>query len=178
MTSRNLPAVRSPRRLRQWAINTTSGGTIVAATHAGMLVMDLLDGLETDLGFELHNVTASALRYNVTYRGTTWHSTDDNTVACGIAWVGKDALAAGGVSLPDPSEDHYDWMFHDIRTMTGETGTDQDSVAANGYWKISNDSMRKQRENHSTLVAIFRATLMQSTSIQIFLGGRALVLLP
>ncbi len=121
----------------------------MAATHAAMLLIELTSALETDLGRELSNVTASAIRLNVTYRLTTAQSTDDTTVAMGILWVTNRAAAAGGVALPDPSTDHADWMFHDIRTLVGESGTDQDSMPRNGFLEIRNNSMRKQRENSS-----------------------------
>ena len=143
-----------------------------------MLTIPLMGELETDLGMELNNVTASAIRLNVTYRLTTAQSTDDTTVAMGILWATDRAIAAGGVALPDPSADHADWMFHDVRTLVGESGTDQDSMPRNGFLEIRNNSMRKQRENASSLVALFRVTLLQATSLQIFVGGRTLFLLP
>ena len=147
MTTRGITRriVRTPRRARQWAIAPVAGGTIVAATHAGMLTVPLMSELETDLGMELNNVTASAIRLNVTYRLATAMSTDDTTVAMGILWATNRAIAAGGVALPDPSQDHADWMFHDIRTLVGESGTDQDSHPRNGFLEIRNNSMRKQR---------------------------------
>ena len=143
-----------------------------------MLTIPLMGELEADLGMELNNVTASAIRLNVTYRLTAAQSTDDTTVAMGIIWATDRAIAAGGVALPDPSADHADWMFHDIRTLVGESGIDQDSMPRNGFLEIRNNSMRKQRENGSSLVALFRVTLLQATSVQIFVGGRTLFLLP
>jgi len=46
------------------------------------------------------------------------------------------------------------------------------------HFEINSDSMRKQRENHSSLRLIVSATLLTSTQVQIFVGGRVLFLLP
>ena len=169
MTTGRRTFARTPRRARQWAIGPTVGGSIVVANQAGQLTFDLLNGLETDLGMQLHNVTVSALRYNVSYRLTTAQSTDDVTIAMGIGWVSQEAIDVGGTSLPDPSTDHYDWMFHDVRTISGTGTTDQDEMPRGAFWSIENNSMRKQRENHSSLVAIYRAVLMQSAAVQVFI---------
>ncbi len=172
------PVIRAPRRARQWAIRTVNT-SIVAATHAGQTAIELLGILEGDLGQEFHNITVGALNFNVDYRLTNSSAGDDTTVAMGICWVGQDAFDIGGTSLPDPSDDHYDWMFHDIRTMSSSVGvTDVDEMVRNSHLVIRNRSMRKQRENHSTLVMIFRAILLQPTSLQIFIGGRSLVIFP
>jgi len=177
MTSRNLPRVRTPRKNRLWGI-TTANGTLAAATQAGAIAFDLQALLQTDLDINMYELTASAIRLNVSYRQTSAMLGDDDTIACGIAWVGENALAVGGTSIPDPSTDHYDWMYHDIRTVTSVLASDGDSVAVNGAFTVKNDSMRKQRENHTNLVFIFRAILLQSASVQVFVGGRTLFLLP
>ena len=177
MTNRRL-AIRAPRRSRGWSITMTNG-SIVAATHAGMLAVDLSVGLEQDIGTEFRDVTASALRFNIDYRNTTATTGDDTFVACGIGWVTDRAFAAGGVALPDPSTDHTDWMFHDARVLVASRDiTDIDEMVPNGHLQVVNNSMRKQRENGSKLVAIFRATILQQTQLQVFIGGRALFLFP
>ena len=154
-------------------------GTVAAATHAGILAMDLGGELEGDLAANLHNVTASALRINVTYRNVSATTGDDTTVSCGIAWVSNDAFGIGGTSLPDPSTDSYDWMFWDTRTLgVSRDVTDVDEMVANGFMQINNNSMRKQRENHSTLAILFRCTLLQQTTLQVFVGGRTLFIFP
>ena len=177
MTNRNRQFVRTPRRARQWAI-TNSNGTIVAATQAGMLAINLLALFETDIGAELMNVTISALNYNINYRLTSSTAGDDLTIACGVIIVSEDAFGEGGAALPRPSADHSDWMFNDIRTLTSTQGTDIDEQVPGSFLEIRNKSMRKMRENHSVLAMIFSATLLQPTSVQIFIGGRCLVLLP
>ena len=178
MTTRNRSLVRAPRRPRQWAI-TNANGSLVAATHAGQIAFDLGAELEVDIASNLHNVTASALRFNVNYRLTGSTSGDDTTVNLGVGWIGLDAFIAGGVAMPDPSKDHFDWMFHDIRTLTSSRDvTDVDEQVPGSHLVIKNDSMRKQRENHSVLALIVRASLLQVTSCQVFVGGRALLLLP
>ena len=170
--------VRTPRKERMWGI-TNQNFTIAAATAATMVAIDLLAALKTDVGYDLPGVTASAIRLNVLYRMTTAQGTDEDTVALGIGWISDTAFASGGAALPDPSTDHFDWMFHDIRTLKGEGAADLDqSPAVAGFLQIRNDSMRKQRENHSTLALIVRATQLQSASVQVFVGGRVLFLLP
>jgi len=176
MTRRQI--VRAPRRARQWAI-TFSNVAIVAATQAAAVAIPLLSALETDLGFEMHNVTISALKFNINYRLTNSTTGDDCSILCAVAWVSDSAFAAGGVALPDPSVDHYDWMFWDHRTLSSSRDVvDIDEQVIASHLVIDNKSMRKQRENNSTLMMIFRSTLMQPSSVQCFVGGRALVLLP
>ena len=170
--------VRTPRRARQWGIHT-SNGSIVAATHAGMIAFDLLQSIEGDLSVEINNATISALNYNVNYRLTSSTTGDDTTVFCAIALVGEDAFGIGGTSLPDPSTDHADWMFWDARTLSSSRDvTDIDEQVFNSQLEIRNRSMRKMRENHQRLAMIVRSTLLQPTSLQIFVAGRALILLP
>jgi len=168
--------VRTPRKSRQWGI-TTVNGSIVAATSAGKLLVNLQAGIETQLGVALQNVTASAIRLNVNYRLTSSTEGDDTTVACGIAWVSVSAFIAGATSVPDPSSDLYDWMFHDIRTLTSSRDvTDVDEQVLGSHLVVKNDSMRKQRESSSVLTMIFEATLLQPVSLQVFVGGRVLFL--
>ena len=173
---------RGQRRERMWGITSTNG-TVAAATHAGMLTIDMMTELRTDVGYTMPAVTASALRFNIDYRPTVWKLGDDVTVAMGVIWATEKAIVAGGVALPDPSADQADWLFHDIRTLicpgTGfDTSTDSDVAPRDGRLVISNDSMRKQRENQSTLVMLFRVILLQATSLQVFVGGRTLFILP
>ena len=177
MTSRPLGRVRTPRRPRQWGITSTNG-TVASATPAGKLLIDLTIGLENELSVQMHNTTVSALRYNITYRQTAASVGDDDVIAMGIAWISNNALAAGPDAVPNPASDNFDWIFHDIRTVSATTATDLDNVARNGAWTIRNNSMRKQRENNSTLLMVTEVTLLQSASIQVFVGGRALFLLP
>jgi len=175
MTRRQI--IRAPRRARQWGITNQNVG-IVAATHAGGVAIDLLNKLEGDLSAEFHNVTISALNFNVNYRLTTSTTGDDNTITCAVMLVGEDAFNAGGVALPDIIDDHADYMFWDTRTLTSSRDvTDVDEQVFNSQLEIRNKSMRKMRENHQKLVMIFRATLLQSVSINPFIGGRALVIL-
>ena len=170
--------IRAPRRARQWALHTTNQ-TIVAATHAGQVAFDLLQAIEGDLSAEINNATISALNYNVNYRLTGSTTGDDTTVICAIALVGEDAFGIGGTSLPDPSTDHADWMFWDARTLTSSRDvTDVDEQVFNSQLEIRNRSMRKMRENHQRLAMIVRSPLLQATQVQIFVAGRALVLLP
>ena len=86
MTSRGIRGVRTARKERQWGI-TVGNGTVAAATQAGMLLFNLGGALQTAMAANFHNVTASAIRLNVTYRMTTSNIGEDVTVAAGIAWI-------------------------------------------------------------------------------------------
>ena len=140
---------------RMWGI-VSANVSIVVATHAGLADLSLQTRLESDIGSNLHDATASAIRINVNYRLTGSTTGDDNTIACGIAWISDAAEAVGGVAIPDPLEDHYDWMFHDIRTLTSSRDVvDVDEQVQGSLMVIRNNSMRKQRENNSMLMIIF-----------------------
>ena len=178
MTPARRVIVRPPRRARQWGI-TIVNSTLVAATHAGMKIIDLQNALETQLDRKFSNMTASALRFNVNYRLTGSTTGDDTTIAMGVCYISKAAFVASGVSVPDPSIDNYDWMFHDVRTLTSSRDvTDVDEQVFNSQLEIRNNSMRKQCENSSILVMVFRGVLLGATSVQIFVGGRTLFILP
>ncbi len=151
----------------------------MTASHAAILPVNLLAPYEVDIGAELHNVTISALNFNINYRLTASTTGDDVTVFCGVIIVGLDAFTIGGTSLPDPASDHSDWMFWESRTLTSSRDvTDVDEQVYNSQLEIRNRSMRKMRENHSVLAMIFRCTVLQPTSLNIFIGGRGLILLP
>ena len=177
MTSRNRVINRTPRRPRQWGI-TSQNFSLAGTAEANRVAIDLGAELEADIASNLHNVTASAIRLNVSYRQTGAQRGDDDTVGLGIAWINQGAFDTGAGALPNPLTHAYDWMFHDIRTMSNSLASDGDEIPANGFWVIKNDSMRKQRENHSVLAMVCQAGLLQSTSIQVFVGGRVLFLLP
>ena len=143
-----------------------------------MVAVDLMALVRADLGTNLYELTASAIRLNVMYRTTASQSTDTETMAVGIGWVSDTAIASGGAALPDPSTDYFDWMAHDIRSFQSEGTSDLEQSPRGANFTIKNDSMRKQRENHSTLVMVCRGILVQGGGIQVFVGGRVLFLLP
>ena len=147
MTSR-FRGARAPRRQRQWA-QTRVNATISAATHAAIVNIDLLTGLETALGLNLTAITVSAINLRIDFRLTSSTTGDDNTITTAIAVVGQDAFDDGGVVLPDPSNDHYDWMFWDDRTlMASRDVTAIDEWVPGGSLTINNKSMRKMRSQH------------------------------
>ena len=175
MTTRSISRIRIPRRARQWAIISTSG-SVIAATEAAKITFDLQSGLESDLGFSLNNVTASALRYNLVFSFPGGSALGDTcSLMWGIAWLSNDAIAAGAASLPNPNTDHADWMAHGGAFIRSESITAH--VPRGGLFQIKNDSMRKQRENNSTLAMIVSANVLAS-SVTVSLNGRGLFLLP
>ena len=170
--------IRTQRRARQWAMKSINF-SFTAVDHAGMKSIDLLSELETDMGFELSNVTISALNYNVNFRMSGSTEGDDDTVSVGIILVGQDAFTVGALSLPDVTGDHADWMYWSGHTMSSSVGTvDADEQVFNGQLEIRNRSMRKMRENHQVLAMLVGAEVLQTMTIQVFVAGRALVLLP
>ncbi len=180
MTTRNRRNFRQGvRKERQWGI-TVGNGSIVAATQVASLLINLTSGLEATLGVSAHNWTVAAMKFDMAWRalaaGTAF---DDLVVTAGITWADDDVIAAGTASLPDPSEDNADWIWHSSLHCQW-ISTSAFSTAGGPHvakWMIDNQSMRKQRENNSSLVFIARATVLDRT-VQGFLGGRALFLLP
>ena len=150
--------------------------TIAAATEAGKAIFDLQVNLEVDLGSNLNNVTASAIRLEMAIRTQATAAVGDTMSGCwGVAWIGNDAIAAGGASIPSPNNDHADWMAHGTWLVVAETTSVRQM--GNKTFPVVSDSQRKQRENHSTLLFVMEAVLLDDP-ITIFLGGRVLFLLP
>ena len=165
------------RKERQWGIHS-SNQTLSTAGHAGMLSFDLSANIETSIGANLHNVTVSALKYRIRVRcvaAPTVFATFQ--VAFGIMWATNDAIAQGGLSLPQPSIDDGDWIWHNIRSWQADVATALAPLHPRDDMVIDNKSMRKQRENNSTLILIADGITIPS-SMQIIVGGRALFLLP
>jgi len=177
MTTRALARIpRSARRARQWAI-TSATGSLIAVTDAAMIVFDLQSGLETDLGFNLNNVTASAIRLRISYNFQATAVVGDQVIGdWGIGWFQDDAIAAGAASLPRPENDSFDWMAHGHFHVVADVPAVK-SRPRDGQEMILNDSMRKQRENHSTLAMIVSAQVLEDP-LTVNLGGRVLFLLP
>ena len=178
MTTRALARIpiRAPRRPRQWALAPTGIGSVIGTTEATKLFFDLQAALETDLAYNLNNVTASAIRLDISIIFQTGGTVGQLSVLhFGIGWFQDDAIAAGVASLPNPSNDSFDWMAHRKRAVVCETTGA--NLPRGGTFQIYNDSMRKQRENHSTLGMVVSATtLLQEVDISV--GGRTLFLLP
>ena len=172
MTNRNRTIVRAPRRPRQWGL-TSQNGTVAGSSEATKLPISLDTDLEADLGFQLHNVTVGAGRITIGFHFATASTIGDRAMLhWGVIILPEDMPTT---EMPNPSTDHSDWLMHGARLMVSETilinkprGGD-----VNLFW----DSQRKMRENHSKLVLIIVATTLEHT-IQAFVGGRVLFLLP
>ncbi len=176
MTNRSIVRTRSVRRARQWAIVrfTTS---VIGTTEAQKSVVDLQAALETDLGFNLNNVTASAIRLRLNYHFAAGSTVGDSVqFAWGIIWASDDAIAAGAASIQNPANDSADWMAHGGGFIVSES-TAQHVPRGGENHIVINDSMRKQRENNSSLIIVHSAQTVQST-LQIHCVGRVLFLLP
>ena len=167
----NFPA----RRARQWGTTNTST-TVSAATDAGKVVIDLQAGLEIDLAMNLHNVTASAIRISLTTSFLVGGTLGEAArLSWGIMWATDQAIAAGGAALPNPISDEADWMAHGGITVFVEQI--HAHIPRGGLTMISNDSMRKQRENNSTLVLLVQGAVIVH-AVGIATVGRTLFLLP
>jgi len=176
MTNRSIARIRSPRRARQWAI-TSATGSLIAVTEAAKIFFDLQSGLETDLGFNLNNTTAGAIRLRLTVEFQATAVVGDRAHGdWGIGWFQDDAIAAGVVSLPNPTNDSFDWMAHGHFDVIADAAAVK-SIPRNAQQMIVNDSMRKQRENHSTLGMVVSASVLEDP-VNVNLGGRVLFLLP
>ena len=165
-------AIRSARRARQWAI-TAQNFTLSAMTVA----VDLQSGLEVDLDANLHNVTVSAIRTTLDLQFAAGLTIGDRTLCYfGIIWLSNDAIAAGGSSLPNPANDSADWIMHGTRLVVSESTLIH--KPRGGQLNFFGDSMRKQRENNSSLVMIGATVTPSEHGVQCFVGGRVLFILP
>jgi len=177
MTNRSITRRRfaGPRRARQWA-NVSTSFTVLGTTEAQKGVFDLQSALEVDLDYNLNNVTASAIRLNISFRYVVGSTLGDlNRGAWGIRWCSNDAVAAGAASLPNPNNDSADWMAYGAFAIISESTSSH--VPRGGNQVIVNNSMRKQGENNSSLCIIV-ATVSSNFTMQVDLGGRVLFLLP
>jgi len=152
----------------------------VAITAAGAdngVALDLGADLEGDLAANLHNVTASAIRIllSITFQATAVVG-DAAIGSYGIMWVPQEAFNTGAAQLPSPDTDSADWMAHGAYHVVADVAA-VISMPRFGHNFIKNDSMRKQRENHSVLALIIMATTLNDP-ISIGVHGRTLFLLP
>ena len=177
MTTQTRRRFQGVRKERQWGI-TILNGTLTAATQAASLVFNLTSSLESSLSVNAHNWTSSAIKARITFVRTGAGTFGDRiNFAIGAGWFNNDAIAAGPVSLPSPSEDDADWQAYLSGYASADSGTALAHLNPKEGFVIDNKSMRKQRENNSSLVLIIRPTLI-TVSLQVFVNARALFLLP
>jgi len=177
MTTRGISRNRItvPRRPRQWGITHISG-SIIAATEAASLTVNLSGGVEVSLGQTMANWTISAIRLRLTFHNQATAVVGDSAFgAWGIVLVGSDAFIAGPASLPNPAADDADWIAHGSFSTVAEIAAVV-SAPRNSEVVINNDSMRKVRENNQKLLIILRATVLQDP-VTINISGRVLFLL-
>ena len=162
------------RRARQWSVINVNGTLIAAST----LLINLTSALEAALSINANNWTASALRLKmVVIRTASGNAADFNRLMWGVGWFNNDAVAAGAVSLPDPSVDNADWYAHGAYAWHASGTGAQNEDAANTQVELVSDSMRKQRENNSSLMLIINS-VEGDVSVQVFIRGRVLFVLP
>ena len=164
-------AAQGSRRARQWAIVNQNFTT--SQTKVGV---DLQSALETDLGYNLNNVTVSASRLTIGLQFATGSTIGDRVnMYFGMVWVGKDALVAGEAALPSPINDSVDWIMHGTRLLVSESIVIH--MPRGGQMEFFSDSARKQREANQTLVLMGQADVSEH-GLQAFIGGRVLFILP
>ncbi len=174
MTLQRRSFTRSTRRARQWALMPGTNGFIIGITEATKLLFNLISGLETELDFQMHNVTASALRLSLNFQFAASGTVGDRAMLhYGVTWLTD---GAGAEEAPNPAADNADWMAHGAVLLVNEATTL--NMPRGGQVKLDSDSMRKQRENNSRLVLVVSATVLTSTTVQVFVGGRSLLILP
>jgi len=150
---------------------------LIGTTEATKLFFDLQSALETDLASNLHNTTVSAIRLDIHLTFATTAVVGDRArIGWGMGWFQNDAIAAGVASLPNPLDDHFDWVAHGTREVICDVAA-VISRPRDGLIEVRNDSMRKQRENHSTFGCVVSANNLSDTLL-VTIGGRVLFLLP
>ena len=168
-------AAATTRRTRQWSVVDQSISIVTGGAVAGLI--NLTTELEVALGFNAHNWTASALRLNMSVdRVATGGASDTARLIWGVGWFNNDAVAAGAASLPNPAIDNADWYAHGSYVWHASGTGARNGDDANTQVPVHSDSMRKQRENNSSLMFIARATF-SDVQVQINLAGRVLYLL-
>jgi len=157
---------------RTWALVDSSTFTVAGANLP--VATDLLLNMKTNLETSVHDVTISAIRLNVGVK-LTGTQTEFVTLCMGVIVMGIDALAVGTTSLPDPAEEHADWMAYASRSFNGNPGASGDDVIMHNI-ELHSDSMRKMRENRQTLALVVATQFNTLLSVTILPTGRVLVL--
>ena len=167
--------IRAPRRPRQWGI-FTGNGVVTSVTEANSLLVDLSAPIETSLGQNMANWTISAIRLLVSVQFQATAVVGDRaTLSWGIILVSNTAFADGPSAVPNPANTDADWMAYGAVNVVSDVAA-VISRPRDGQFLISNDSMRKVRENSATLAMVFRGTLIDDP-ISVFIAGRVLYLL-
>ncbi len=160
----------STRRARQWSVINVNASLAGAAT----VLVNLTTALEAALSINANNWTASALRLKlVVVRTASGNAADFNRLMWGVGWFNNDAVVAGAASLPDPSADNADWYAHGAYAWHASGTGAQNQDQANTQTPVESDSMRKQRENNSSLMLIINS-VEGDTTVQVFIRGSVL----
>ena len=145
---------------------------------ASPIVFNLTADLEAALSDNANNWTASALRLQMTVeRVATGNAADFAQLMWGVGWFNNQAISAGFASLPDPRADNADWYAHGVYHWHASGTGARNADDANSQVPVRTDSMRKQRENNSSLVLVM-AAVASDVAVQVILQGRVLFILP
>jgi len=161
------------RKERQWIL---SQGDSVSVDATGPFILDdLTADYEAEIGMSPNNLSVLAIHGSIgAFAGAT-PPTSVGRTAFGIAWVPEGLVTKA--ELPDPLDDDYDWFFHRLWVNgRGLAANDPVWKDPGGAIPYSNKTGRKQRENHSKLVAIISTSANQTITCQT--SNRVLYALP
>ena len=169
------------RRNKLWVSSdnaATGTGVLAGAGTWGSVtdIGDLLSNGETEIGHNFYDITVVRIRGIIHADPPSDNVDYEGYYSVGIGWFPE-----GISTFPSPAEDSYDWLYQSfgyIRQL-GKAGTDQTTITQDGiHWDVDNKSMRKQREQHSTLRLVAQGNLSSAATFGVSYALRTLVMLP
>ena len=136
-----------------WARRRNLGLSLATATTQ---TIDLLTNLETNLGRTLIDVTVGRILLSLGARSNS--ATGDLDLMYGVIPLGRDALAVGGASVPDPASNadmNKDWMLWGGMFAPLESNVETPAtVVPNMYTRaeVQTRSMRKLRAQQGVAI--------------------------
>ena len=148
-------------RANQWIISHDE--SLIGAAGAPVIISDLTADYEAALGRVQNNSTVTAIRGRLGLTASATPPTANGFTAAGIAFVNTNVTAA---EVPDPLDDNYDWIWHDISPVVQGLATG-DYAWGKGTppVMIYNKSQRKMRESFSKLVLVARQDSNQNLNV-------------
>ena len=132
-----------------WSSNLT-GGVTIPATNATVM-LDLASDLEADIGHNLYNATTQRFIGDFVIRtAASGTAGDQGIVSLGITFVDRDQS-----NVPDPNDDHYDWLWlRHIPVNVHPDHATNGGPAEGGFVRIDAKSRRRMRQTHQKLVLL------------------------
>jgi len=103
--------------------------------------------------------TVLRMRGVVLIKGTPDALADDDTVGLGIGIFSTDAVAVGGVSLPEPLGDaNTDWLWHQyVPLLAGQAALLGQDIGSIVRVEIDSKAMRRMKANQSLVLMAIRS---------------------